>query len=152
MAALARIVDDAPPPAGARTVVNGNGLRALLFEDVQGDAFSIGHALQENPRILSVTRVTAGRTLKVIDKDGVVPDFAIFNVQPPCTSGFEMIVMLGAKLKVLYADPAASGMPVVILTTPSPPHSEAAANSNIVELAARLDGIISEVVPRAQRS
>lgn len=151
MAALARLADDVPRRDRIGAHENANGLRALLFEDIPGDAYAIGCALRENPRILSITRVTAGRALKVIDAQGVVPDFAICSLQPLSEGGFAMIVALGAKLRDLYADPAAFGMPVITLTM-LPPLYRDAANTNAVEFAARLDGIISEVVPRAQRN
>jgi Asp/Glu/hydantoin racemase len=153
MAALARKVTDTSSACPARHDTRA-GLRVLVFESAAPHAHAIDCALRANPNIRSITHTPARPGPKSLDEAGAAPDFAILELRASSESGFAAMIELGAKLNALYALPQTAGIPVVVLT-PAASHDcngAGKARGDIVDVAARLDGIINELAPRAKRS
>ncbi len=86
------------------------GLRVLLVEDDEADAYLIRRALATNPRVHDVVLAEDGvEALDLFDKRRVFPDLALVDLRMPRKDGL-------AFLKELSARPAAQ-FPCAVLTS-----------------------------------
>ena len=100
--------------AAATTPANGSdkalGLRVLLVEDDEADAYLISRALSRQPSVSNVFHAADGvEALRMVEDGEVTPDLAFIDLLMPRKNGFELLVALGARPK--------HDFPMVVLTS-----------------------------------
>jgi len=94
--------------SGAATVKQG--LKILMIEDDEGDAYLIERALRSNARVGEVVRARDGvEAVDMIDHHGFRPDLALVDLQMPRKDGFSLLLELGLRVTVDF--------PAVVLST-----------------------------------
>jgi CheY-like chemotaxis protein len=67
-------------------------IKVLLVEDDEADAYLVGMALENNPRVQSVMRAHDGvEALEMLEAGGVRPDLAIIDLSMPRMDGFALL-------------------------------------------------------------
>ena len=86
------------------------GLRVLVVEDDEADAWLLGRVLLNDPRIGEVVHTRDGvEALEAIEGGGFAPDLAIVDLQMPKKNGFSLLLDLAAR--------DATPFPVIVLTS-----------------------------------
>lgn len=86
------------------------GLKILMVEDDEADAFLVKRALLSNVRVGEIRHVRDGvEALELIDNHQFRPDLALIDLQLPCKDGFSLLRDLGSRDEADF--------PAVVLTT-----------------------------------
>ena len=105
-AASARGVLKQLEPTGAQRA----GLRVLVVEDDEADAWLLGRVLLNDPRIGQVVHTRDGvEALEALEGGSFCPDLAIVDLQMPKKNGFSLLLDLAAREGIAF--------PVVVLTS-----------------------------------
>ena len=92
----------------------GEKLRILLVEDDDADAYLIGRALVDMPRIGQFVRVRTGQeAVALLQTREFIPDLAFVDLQMPVMNGFEFLLAC--------IDKDLANIPIVVLTSSSSP-------------------------------
>ncbi len=86
------------------------GLKILMVEDDEADAYLIERALRSNPRVGEIVHVRDGvEAVELIDRRQFRPDLALVDLQMPRKDGFSLLLELGLRVTVDF--------PAVVLST-----------------------------------
>ena len=108
-----RLIDGPPPSRPFDEFPNAKGLKVLLVEDDEPDAYLIEQALSGNPKVGEILRAEDGvKALELVDKGWFSPDLAIIDLRMPRKDGLTLLkdfaaMERGGFLKVVLTSSAA---------------------------------------------
>lgn len=89
----------APGSASDDAAKAATGLKILMVEDDEGDAYLIERALRSNPRVGEIVRVRDGvEAIELIDDRRFHPDLALVDLQMPRKDGFHLLSELDLRV------------------------------------------------------
>jgi CheY-like chemotaxis protein len=99
-----------PRTAPIRAVKAKKGLKILMIEDDEADAYLIKRALRKNPKVGEIVHVRDGvEAVELIDDQQFRPDLALVDLKMPRKDGFSLLRDLGVH--------ANADFPAVVLTS-----------------------------------